>query len=58
MPKAVKFDHYGDLDVLNIVEVERPVPGAEQVLVKVRAAGINPGEASIRKGLSAERWPT
>jgi NADPH:quinone reductase-like Zn-dependent oxidoreductase len=28
-----------------------------QVLVRVKAAGINPGEASIRKGLMHERWP-
>ena len=57
MPKAVRFDHYGDIDVLQVVEVERPVPGPEQVLVNVKAAGINPGEASIRKGLLDSRWP-
>ncbi len=57
MPRAVRFDRYGDIDVLEVREVERPVPGAGQVLVKVKAAGINPGEASIRKGLLHERWP-
>ena len=57
MPRAVRFDHYGDIDVLNVVEVERPVPGQGQVLVRVRAAGINPGEAAIREGLLAELWP-
>ena len=57
MPRAVRFDHYGDVDVLEVREVERPVPGAGQVLVRVKAAGINPGEASIRKGLLHERWP-
>ena len=57
MPKAVKFDQYGGIDVLQVVNVERPVPGPGQVLVNVKAAGINPGEASIRKGLFAERWP-
>jgi NADPH:quinone reductase-like Zn-dependent oxidoreductase len=56
MPRAVRFDEYGDIDVLNVVEVERPVPGPGQVLVGVKAAGINPGEASIRKGLMHERW--
>jgi NADPH:quinone reductase-like Zn-dependent oxidoreductase len=39
------------------VEVPRPVPGPRQVLVKVVAAGINPGEASIRKGLLDALWP-
>jgi NADPH:quinone reductase-like Zn-dependent oxidoreductase len=53
----VRFDHYGDIDVLNVVDVERPVPAAGEALIRVMAAGINPGEASIRKGLMAERWP-
>ncbi len=57
MPKAVRFDHYGDVDVLQVVDVERPMPGSGQVLVNVKAAGINPGEASIRKGLLHSRWP-
>ncbi|WP_438872882.1 alcohol dehydrogenase catalytic domain-containing protein [Paractinoplanes hotanensis] len=57
MTRAVRFDHYGDVDVLRIDEVERPVPAADQVLVEVVAAGINPGEASIRSGLLHERWP-
>ncbi|HEV3388657.1 MAG TPA: NADP-dependent oxidoreductase [Solirubrobacteraceae bacterium] len=53
----MRFERYGDVDVLNVVDVERPVPGPRQVLVRVKAAGMNPGEASIRKGLLAERWP-
>src|SRR5436305_7437650 len=57
MPRAVRFEEYGDVDVLKVVEVERPVPGRGQVLVRVKAAGINPGEATIRKGLLHERWP-
>jgi len=57
MPKAVRFDHYGDIDVLDVVEVERPVPGPGEVLVAVRAAGINPGEAAIRQGFLHDRWP-
>jgi NADPH:quinone reductase-like Zn-dependent oxidoreductase len=57
MPRAVRFDSYGDIDVLNVVDVERPVPGPGEVLVRVKAAGINPGEASIRKGLMHERFP-
>ena len=57
MPKAVRFDRYGDVDVLTVVEVPRPVPGPGQVLVQVKAAGINPGEAKIREGLLAAQWP-
>jgi len=57
MPKAVRLEQYGGIEVLQVVEVDRPNPGTGQVLVRVKAAGINPGEASIRKGLFAERWP-
>src|ERR1700677_2487234 len=57
MPKAVQFNTYGDRQVLQVVEVPRPVPGAGQALVQVKAAGINPGEAKIREGMLAARWP-
>jgi len=57
MPRAVRFDKYGGLEVLQVVEVDRPTPGPGQVLVRVKAAGINPGEAMIRKGAFADRWP-
>jgi NADPH:quinone reductase-like Zn-dependent oxidoreductase len=58
MPKAVRYDNYGGVDVLNVVDVPRPVPGPGQVVVQVKAAGINPGEAKIRDGLLAEQWPS
>src|SRR5437870_3952441 len=57
MPKAVRFDKYGGIDVLQVVDVDRPVPGPGQVLVRVKAAGINPGEASLRSGALAAIWP-
>jgi NADPH:quinone reductase-like Zn-dependent oxidoreductase len=57
MPRAVKFDAYGGLEVLKVVEVDRPKPAPGQVLVRVKAAGINPGEISIRQGAFAQRWP-
>jgi NADPH:quinone reductase-like Zn-dependent oxidoreductase len=55
--KAVRFDEYGPVDVLDVRDVPMPEPGPGQVLVKVKAAGINPGEAKIRDGALAERWP-
>jgi len=55
--KAVRFDEYGGVDVLKVVDVPVPEPGPGQVLVRVKAAGINPGEAKIRDGLLHERRP-
>ena len=55
--KAVRFDEYGTADVLKVVDVPDPEPGPGQVLVRVKAAGINPGEAKIRDGLLHSRWP-
>jgi NADPH:quinone reductase-like Zn-dependent oxidoreductase len=57
MPKAVRFEKYGGIDVLKVVDVDRPVPQAGEVLVQVKAAGINPGEAAIREGWFAELFP-
>ncbi|MFJ5534744.1 NADP-dependent oxidoreductase [Streptomyces sp. NPDC093261] len=57
MPQAVQFDEYGDIDVLEVRDVPRPQPAADEVLVRVRAAGINPGENAIRSGALHDRWP-
>jgi NADPH:quinone reductase-like Zn-dependent oxidoreductase len=55
--KAVRFDEYGPVDVLDVRDVPVPEPGPGQVLVRVKAAGINPGEARIREGQLRDRWP-
>ncbi len=55
--RAVRFDRYGGRDVLYVADIDRPVPGAGEVLVEVRAAGINPGEAAIRTGALHEQFP-
>jgi NADPH2:quinone reductase len=55
--RAVRFDTYGGPDVLYVTDIERPQPGAGEVLVEVRAAGINPGEAGIRTGALHEQFP-
>jgi NADPH:quinone reductase-like Zn-dependent oxidoreductase len=56
--KAVRYDEFGGIDVLRVDQVERPVPGDGQVLVRVKAAGINPSEAVIRTGALAELFPS
>jgi NADPH:quinone reductase-like Zn-dependent oxidoreductase len=56
--QAVRFERYGEVDVLDVVEVPRPHPGPGRVVVDVIAAAINPGEASIRRGLLHDLWPS
>jgi NADPH:quinone reductase len=55
--RAVRFDEYGGLDVLSVAEVEVPDPPPGEVLVAVKAAGTNPGEAAIRQGFLESRFP-
>ena len=57
MSRAVRFDEYGGTDVLRVTEVEDPTPGPGELLVRVKATGINPGESKIREGMLHERWP-
>jgi NADPH2:quinone reductase len=56
--RAVRFDRYGGTDVLYVAEVPMPTPSAGEVVVAVRAAGVNPGEAAIRAGAMHDRAPS
>lgn len=51
MSTAIRFAAYGDPDVLTTDEVPDPVPGPGEVLVRVRAAGVNPADWKQRRGL-------
>jgi NADPH:quinone reductase-like Zn-dependent oxidoreductase len=55
--RAVRFDAYGDRSVLRVDEVPTPDVQGDGVLVRVRAAGTNPGESAIRAGAMAEAFP-
>ncbi|WP_404952778.1 NADP-dependent oxidoreductase [Streptomyces sp. 147326] len=43
--RAIGQDEFGGPGVLRVVEVERPVPGPAEVLVRVHAAGVNPTDS-------------
>jgi NADPH:quinone reductase len=55
--RAVLFDRYGGREVLYVANVTMPKPADNEVVVEVKAAAINPGEAAIRSGALAERFP-
>jgi NADPH:quinone reductase-like Zn-dependent oxidoreductase len=50
VPKAYVFTRYGGPEAEALVEVDRPVPGPGQILVAVRAAGVNPVDWKQRTG--------
>lgn len=56
--KAVRYQEFGGIEVLRVDDIDRPVPDDGQVLVRVLAAGINPGEAAIRSGAMARIFPS
>jgi NADPH2:quinone reductase len=57
MPKAVQLSAYGGLNQLTIVEVAKPEAKSGEVVVRVVAAGTNPGEISIREGFLKDMYP-
>ncbi len=56
--RAVRFDQFGGADVLRVDDVDVPEPARGEIVVQVRAAGINPGEAWIREGYLDKVFPT
>lgn len=49
--KAIAQDRYGSADVLKLVDIDRPTVGDDQVLVQVRAAGLDQGAVHFMTGL-------
>jgi NADPH:quinone reductase-like Zn-dependent oxidoreductase len=57
MMKAVRFSQFGGPEVLEIVDLPDPHPGAGQVRIAVRAAGVNASDWKKRKGLMDPELP-
>ena len=57
--KAIIYDRFGGPEVLRLAEMPESVPGDDDVLIDVKAAGVIPGDTKLRgalKELSNERW--
>jgi NADPH:quinone reductase-like Zn-dependent oxidoreductase len=48
--KAATYTRYGSPDVLQIVDVPKPVPAGDEILIRVRAAGVNPLDYHLMRG--------
>jgi NADPH:quinone reductase-like Zn-dependent oxidoreductase len=59
--KAIAYKKFGNTDVLQTVEVSKPVIQSNEVLIKVKAVSINPMDWKIRKGemklMSGSKFP-
>ena len=49
--KAAAYASYGPPDVVQIMELEKPVPKDDDVLLKVRAASVNPADWRLMRGV-------
>jgi NADPH:quinone reductase-like Zn-dependent oxidoreductase len=56
--RAIVFDRFGGTDVLHEADLEVPQPGAGQVRVRVKAAGLNAVDGKIRSGMMEALRPT
>jgi NADPH:quinone reductase-like Zn-dependent oxidoreductase len=48
--KAVRIHAFGGPEVLQLEDVARPVPAADEILIKLYASGVNPADWTIREG--------
>ncbi len=55
--KAILLSSFGGRDQLKFTDVEKPIPGEGEVLVRIKAAGVNPVDFKIREGFLKERMP-
>jgi NADPH:quinone reductase len=55
--KAIVVREFGEPEVMKIAEAAKPQPGPGQVLVRVKAAGVNPADTYMRSGNYAMKPP-
>lgn len=55
--KAIRYHEFGGPDVLDLVDVPRPEPEPDEVLVSTRSVGVNPCDVLRREGLWGDELP-
>lgn len=54
--KAIRIHEFGGPEVLKVEDIEKPVPAADELLIKVYATSINPVDSKIRSGKNYQRY--
>ena len=49
--KAIAQEEFGSPDILELKDIEKPIPGNDQVLVRIRAASPNPWDWHFMRGM-------
>lgn len=57
LQRAVLIRAYGGADAVEVAKIEKPEPGQDQVLVRVRAAGVNGIDWKVREGHVRNAFP-
>ena len=55
--RAIRIHGFGGIDTMRLDEIPRPVPGAGEVLVAVKAAGVGPWDRLMREGRISQTLP-
>lgn len=55
--KTIAIDNYGDKNELKEKELEKPEPAADEVLIEIHAAAVNPIDWKLRYGYLKEKFP-
>jgi NADPH:quinone reductase len=55
--KAVQLKEYGGPEVLEMVEIEKPVPSGREVLIEIKAIGVNYADTARREGQYVVKTP-
>ncbi len=55
--RAIAYTHFGAADVLQLVDLQKPIPKEDEVQIRLAYTGVNPVDYKIRLGLFKDAFP-